>query len=73
MYAIGIKDGIIRCGNDGMVCLNSTSRRKIMEQTEQLRRINDAVYLVRDFTQQMCEMPHDKLLMYVARTGEKIK
>lgn len=73
MYAIGIKDGVIRCGNDGMVCLNSTSRRKIMEQTEQLRRINDAVYLVRDFTQQMREMPHDKLLMYIARTGEKIK
>ena len=73
MYAIGIKDGVIRCGNDGMVCLNSTSRRKIMEQTEQLRRINDAVYLVSGFTQQMCEMPHDKLLMYVARIGEKIK
>lgn len=73
MYAIGIKDGVIRCGNDGIVKLTSMSRRKIMEQTEQLRRINDAVYLVSDFTQQMCEMPHDKLLMYVARIGEKIK
>lgn len=73
MYAIGIKDGIIRCGNDGMVKLNNTSRRKIMEQTEQLRRINDAVYIVSDFIQQMCEMPHDKLLAYVARTGDKIK
>lgn len=73
MYAIGIKDGVIRCGNDGMVVLNNTSRHKIMEQTEQLRRINDAVYLVSDFTQQMCEMSHDKLLAYVARTGDKIK
>ena len=73
MYAIGIKDGVIRCGNDGMIKLNGTSPRKIMEQTEQLRRINDAVYLVSDFTQQMCEMPHDKLLAYVARTGDKIK
>lgn len=73
MYAIGIKDGVIRCGNDGMVKLNNTSPRKIMEQTEQLRRINDAVYLVSDFTQQMCEMPHDKLLSYIARTGRKIK
>ena len=73
MYAIGIKDGVIRCGNDGMVVLNSTSPRKIMEQTEQLRRINDAVYIVSDFTQAMCEMPHDKLLVYIARTGRKIK
>ena len=73
MYAIGIKDGVIRCGNDGMVVLNSTSPRKIMEQTEQLRRINDAVYIVSDFTQAMCEMPHDKLLEYIARTGRKIK
>ena len=73
MYAIGIKNGVIRCGNDGMVVLNSTSPRKIMEQTEQLRRINDAVYIVSDFTQTMCEMPHDKLLAYIARTGRKIK
>ena len=73
MYAIGIKDGVIRCGNDGMVVLNNTSPRKIMEQTEQLRRINDAVYIVSDFTQAMCEMPHDKLLAYIARTGRKIK
>lgn len=73
MYAIGIKDGVIRCGNDGMVKLNCTSQRKIMEQTGQLRRINDAVYLVSDFTQAMCEMPHDKLLAYIARTGRKIK
>lgn len=71
--AIGIKDGVIRCGNDGMVKLNSTSPRKIMEQTEQLRRTNDAVYIVNDFTQAMCEMPHDKLLAYIARTGRKIK
>lgn len=73
MYAIGIKDGVIRCGNDGMVKLNSTSQRKIMEQTEQLRRTNDAVYIVSDFTQAMCEMPHDKLLAHVARVGHKIK
>ena len=73
MYAIGIKNGVIRCGNDGMVVLNSTSPRKIMEQTEQLRRINDAVYIVSDFTQAMCEMPHDKLLAHIARTGRKIK
>ena len=73
MYAIGIKDGVIRCGNDGMVKLNNTSPRKIMEQTEQLRRKNDAVYIVSDFTQAMCEMPPDKLLAYIARTGRKIK
>lgn len=73
MYAIGIKDGVIRCGNDGMVVLNSTSQRKIMEQTEQLRRMNDAVYIVSDFTQAMCEMSHDKLLAYAARAGHKIK
>ena len=73
MYAIGIKDGVIRCGNDGMVVLNSTSPRKIMEQTEQLRRINDAVYLVHDFTQAMREMPPDQLPAYIARTGRKIK
>lgn len=73
MYAIGVKDGVIRCGNDGIVKLTSMSGRKIMEQTEQLRRINDAVYLVTDFTQQMCEMPHDTLLRYVIRTGDRIE
>ena len=73
MYAIGIKDGVIRCGNDGMVKLNSTSPRKIIEQTKQLRRKNDAVYIVSYFTQAMCEMSHDKLLVYIARTGSKIK
>jgi len=73
MYAIGIKNGAIRCGSDGMVKLNSTSQRKIMEQTEQLRRTNDAVYIVNDFTQRMCEMPHDKLVQYIAKAGHKIK
>lgn len=73
MYAIGIKNSAIRCGSDGMVKLNSASQRKIMEQTEQLRRLNDAVYIVRDFTQKMCEMLHDKLVRYVAKAGDKIK
>lgn len=74
MYAIGIKDGVIRCGNDGMVKLkNGISLRKVMEQTEQLCRTNDAVYIVSDFTQAMCEMPHDKLLVHIARAGRKIK
>ena len=73
MYAIGIKNGAIRCGSDGVVKLNSASRRKIMEQTEQLRRTNDAVYVVSDFTQKMCEMTHDKLVQHVAKAGDKIK
>lgn len=73
MYAIGIKDGRIRCGNDGVVKLRNLSPRSVAEQTQTLCRISDAVYIVNDFTQRMCEMPHDALVQYVIKNGRRYK
>lgn len=71
MYAIVVESygkygNIVPCGNDGLQKLKNKTRRGWLLETEFLRRNTPGtVYVIRDFTQKMCEMGPKQLANYV--------
>jgi hypothetical protein len=64
-------DGVwtIGVGNDFMQMLNNKTRKGWRMETEQMRKLPGRVYVVPDFTQEMCEMNKVKLASYVMKVG----
>ena len=71
MYAVVVEyyggfGAIVPAGNSGLQKLRNKSRRGWKSETEALRRNTTGnVYVVDDFTKQMCEMSPRKLADYV--------
>ena len=71
MYAVVVEyygsfGAIVPAGNKGLQKLRNKSRRGWKSETEVLRRNTTGnVYVIRDFTQEMCEMSPKKLTYYV--------
>lgn len=77
MYAIGminLGNGGMRipCGNDGMQRLHNKTMRGWTTELKYFRRRVDEVWVVNDFTQEMCEMNNGKLVDYVFCHGKRI-
>lgn len=64
MWAIGFFNGYNAMGNDGAQVIHNKSKRGIFNETQQLQRHNEVVYIVPHYTQQMCEMNNDQLYSY---------
>lgn len=71
MWAIAIrKDGrneYIPAGNDGFQKLHNTTPRGWKMETSVIRFFAYEVFVVSDFTQEMCEMDRDSLITYIRR------
>ena len=71
MYAVVVEyygsfGAIVPAGNNGIQKLRNKTRRGWKSETEALRRNTTGnVYVVGDFTQEMCEMSPKKLADYV--------
>ena len=74
MWAIRVKSyGKYGCyvplGNDGMQKLRNKTRRGWLRETEILRKMGGTVYVLPDFTQEMCNMSERQLASYVMQHG----
>ncbi len=70
MWAIAFDNsGIFKCVNDGAQRLHSRTINGIKLETAQLRRNNKGgtVYIMRDYTQKMCEMNNQDLYSFCSR------
>ena len=71
MWAITVKSygnygNIVPCGNDGAQKLRNKTRRGWLKETTAMRHnTTGTVYVVQNFTQNMCEMSPRKLADYV--------
>lgn len=71
MYAVCVEyygkfGAIIPCGNNGLQKLRNKTRRGWISETATMRRNTTGnVYVISDFTQEMCEMSPRKLADYV--------
>ena len=72
MWAICVESygkygNIVPLGNDGIQKLRNKTRKGWLSETQQMRRnTTGSVYVVRDFTQKMCEMSDRQLADYVS-------
>ena len=60
------------CGNDFAQKLHNKSLRGWRMETEQMRKLMGRVYVVPDYTQEMCEMDAESLANYVISHGRCI-
>lgn len=70
MWAIAFDNsGLCRAGNDGAQRLYNRTRKGIELETTQLRRNNQdgVVFIMRDYTQKMCEMNNQELYRFCSR------
>jgi hypothetical protein len=72
MYAVGfINFGIIGMhnpmGNQGLQKLHNKTMRGWMSELQTMRRCVDEIFIMPDFTQEMCEMNQAKLWEYCYR------
>ena len=58
----------MQAGNNGLMKMEKSNRNKI----EMMKKVNDEVYLINRFTQQMCEMSNGKLYEYVVKNGKRV-
>ena len=74
IYLIGIKNGYIKCGNDGTLITHYKARYKIMEVATRFKRMykHDEIYLIRDYPQRACELTGDAFTEWVQSTGERL-
>ena len=64
MYAVGFTQGINPMGNDGLQRLNHKSPNGIMKELQVMRKVVSEIYIMPDFTQEMCEMTNNQLWIY---------
>lgn len=69
MYAVNIEhDGkhpYVPLGNDGLQILHGKDVQAWKKETYIMRRNGGNVYVIKDFTQKMCEMNQGKLVDYI--------
>ena len=72
MYAVGFisignKGLISPCGNHGLQKLHNKTIRGWKSELQTMMRNVDEIYIMRDFTQEMCEMNQGRLWEYCYR------
>jgi hypothetical protein len=76
MYAVGIVLGnggfCVPCGNNGLQKLHNKTVRGWKSETQIMSKYVDEVWVVPDFTQEMCEMNNGKLVDHVRAIGKRI-
>ena len=63
---------IVPSGNDGAQKLHNKTMRGWLSETTQLRKLPGTVYVMREFTQRMCEMSPRQLAYYVMCNGKPL-
>ena len=73
-YLVAIKDNHLIMGSDGMLRTDYKQNWRIMQIAESWawQRKHDEVYLLNDFTQQMCEMSNDDVVKHIRKNGLKV-
>lgn len=74
-YLMGVQDGRIPCGNSGLMQIDGRGCFKIVRNAaESFAQSNNLteVYLVSEYSQEMCEMEPSVLLEYVRKVGERL-
>ena len=64
MWAIGFIGDYNPMGNDGAMKLHYKSIKGILQETSVMRKINTSVYIMREYSQKMCEMSNYELYKY---------
>lgn len=64
MYAVGFIMGRNPMGNDGLQKLHHKSQKGILQELQTMRKVVSEIFIMRDFTQKMCEMSNDELWAY---------
>lgn len=77
MYAVGIVNCgnagmLVPCGNNGLQKLHNKTIRGWKIETQTMSKCVDSVWVIHDFTQEMCEMNNAKLVDTVMRIGRRI-
>lgn len=70
VISLGKYGCIIPCGNDGAQRLHNKTRRGWLSETTTLRKMGGTVYVLPNYTQQMCNMSEHQLANYVMERGE---
>ena len=74
MYAVGFINfgnlGMINpMGNDGLQKLRNRTLKGWNKELQTMKKCVDEIYIMRDFTQQMCEMNNARLFDYCLRNN----
>ena len=74
MYAVGfINLGVfgmhMPCGNDGLQKLHNKTLKGWQSELQTMKRCVDEIFIVRDFTQKMCEMSQSQLWEHCMKTS----
>lgn len=56
-------------GNNGLQKLHNKTMRGWQSELQTMRKCVDVIYIMRDFTQEMCEMNNGKLIDYCVRNN----
>lgn len=72
MYAVNIESfgnaGLrVPCGNNGLQKLHNKTVRGWMKETQIMRKNGGSVYVIKDYTQKMCEMNNAQLVDYILK------
>lgn len=72
-YLIGIKKGIHPLGNSGSFITRYKSMKKIKEVAMNLAKMYqlDEVYLIKTYTQKMCEMTNSEFVDFIRKNGKR--
>lgn len=60
---------IVPCGNDGAQKLRNKTRRGWLSETETLRKKGGTVYIMNNYTTEMCNMSSRQLANYIMTHG----
>lgn len=72
-YLIGIREGIHPLGNSGSFITRYKSEHKIEEVAKNLANFCnlDEVYLIKTYTQKMCEMTNSEFVDFIRKNGKR--
>ena len=72
-YLIGIRKNPHPLGNDGKLITRYKSEKKIKEVAKNFAKMNqlDEVYLIKTYTQKMCELTASEFVDYVRQKGKR--
>ena len=78
MYAVGIVNlggqlgSYVPCGNNGLQKLRNKTIRGWKSETQTMAKCVSEVWVVSDFTQEMCEMNNGRLIDTIYKIGKRI-
>lgn len=74
VYILGVKDNQHPLGNTGTIITSYRRQDKLQALASNMKQMHqlDEVYLIRQYTQRMCEMDGDKFVQHIRQYGQRL-